>query len=203
MGKSDLHDHDRGWTPLPDGYSRIGAYYNHPRERRVQPVRTMFIYEKELMYDIEAQASMAAGARKTDTGNEDNAATDNTERYEAQFRRWIWKHVETVKEALIRDIVRRENTAAGDEQRDVTEEEIVLAMPDWWDGAAWQPLVMAVHDYIVNAVLSEYYKVIYTSKDPLTVDKTDEATLMLGKIRAYSAQHKAGTIRRYLNPMGF
>lgn len=204
MGKSNLHDPDRGWKRLPDGDHRLcEALGGMPHKKQNDMLRHLFIYKNQIMYDISAQVGMISSARRAENGTQSNIQEDNIDKYKSMFDRWINKYVEKVKERLVMAIVERRSYASGDELKDWAEKELLLDMPDWWDDTAWQPLVDSVHDYIVNAVLTEYFKLVLTSKDPVTIDKNEDAGAAWDKIKVYLTCHKQGTIRKYLNPMGF
>lgn len=203
MGKSDLHDPDRGWKRLPDGDRRLCEALGGHHHKKKDMVRHLFIYKNQLMYDITAQVGIITNARRSEQGVQANAHEDMLDQYKGMFDRWIDKYVDKVKERLIIAIVDRHQYASGNEMKDWAEKEFLLDMPDWWDDMAWEPLVSSVHDYIVNSVLTEYFKLIYTSKDPITVDKYEDAGNAWDKIKVHLTAHKQGTIRKYLNPMGF
>lgn len=196
-----LHNpYQGGYKDLPDGDSRLR---NEPPKKMRHDLRHLYIYKSQIMLDVSTQVDMMLTARRKELGIEANAAADMLDRYKHQFDRWIDKYVEKVKERLIIAVVDVYATASGDELKEWTEKEILLQMPSWWDDTAWRGLVSVVHDYIVNAVTSEYFKIILTVKDPLAVSKQEDADESYEKIKALLCKHKAGSIKRTLRPLGF
>lgn len=205
MGKSDLHSVWRGWRPVRAAdpcAENCGR--RHPREKGV---RSLFVYMGEVMYDVEAEVSMVASSRRGEGGVEMLPLTDNVERYGRMFSRWVGKRVGEVRERLVRDVVGDVCHVAprggGDNLVPSEEWELRLSMPDWWDEAAWEPLLSAVHDYIVNGVLEDYFKLVLTGGDALTRDVSESRLAAWGRIRSAACRQVAGTVRRYINPMGF
>lgn len=201
MGKTDLHDPDRGWTRLPDGDYLLCGNVQEEKPRHL--MRHMFIYKNQIMYDVTAQVSIVSKMRRNEKGVEDSTLSDGIDSYEAMFDRWIQKYVEKVKERLIMCLHDIWSVGNGDELRNISEYEFLLSMPDWWDDTAWKPLVSSVHDYIVNSVLSEYFRLTLTAGDGVTQAKMEDANEAWNKIKACQTKHKQGTIRKFINPMGF
>lgn len=197
----ELHNpYQGGFKDMPDGDSLLR---NHRPMKPRHELRHLFIYKNQVMLDVSSQIDMLLTSRRKEMGIEANAAADMLDRYKAQFDRWIDKHVEKVKERLIISVVDVYATASGDELKDWAEKEILLQMPDWWDDTAWRPLVDTVHDYMVNAVMSEYLKIILTVKDPVTISKMEDADDAYEKIKVHLCKHRQGAIKRNLKPLGF
>ena len=73
-------------------------------------------------------------------------------------------------------------------------------MPEWWDDTIFDQLNDAVNNYIVNAILQEYFTVSLTSKDVVTVDKAALAADALSDIRKLANASKPGSIKTHLAP---
>lgn len=193
-----------GWRKLPDGdmMNKIcdNPHHKHPYKHEV---RHLFVYKKQLMYDIESQVGMVAMSRRNESGVEDNTQSDMVSKYQPMLMRWLTKRFEKVKEALALAVIDDRQTASGDDLMDWDEKELVLQFPDWWDETAWKPLVDAVHSYLVNATMSEYYKITLTTKDPVTQSKLKDSYDDLGEVKTLLCKHHAGEIKRPLRPMGF
>ena len=84
--------------------------------------------------------------------------------------------------------------------KDNEEVDIELLMPEWWDDTAFDQLTESVHDYIVNAVLQEYFTLAFTSKDPVTQDKALMAEKSLDYIKELGNSSKPGRIRKPFKP---
>jgi hypothetical protein len=84
--------------------------------------------------------------------------------------------------------------------KDNEEIDIELLMPEWWDDTAFDQLKDAVNDYIVNAILQEFFTLTLTSKDPVTVDKATLAADALADIRKHANASKPGSIRKPFKP---
>lgn len=182
---------------MPDGDSLLRG---KPIGVKKHELRHLFIYKNQIMLDISSQMDMLLDSKRKEQGVESNSEADMLDRYKHQFDRWINKYVEKVKERLVLAVVDVYATASGDELKDWAEKEILLKMPDWWDDTAWRPLVDTVHDYIVNAVLSEYLVLL---RDPLAATKKEDANEAYEKIKVHLCKHRAGSVKRTLRPMGF
>lgn len=192
-----------GYKKMMDGDERLRHALGDVPRHGCRVMKHLFIYKNQLMFDIDAQVSMIVTARRTEQGTEANAQSDMIDRYKGMFDRWIDKYVDKVKERLVMVLVEKPQFASGDELRDWSEKELLLSMPEWWDENAWKPLVSCVHDYIVNSVLGEYLSLVLTGKDPVTVQKKEDAMEAWGKIKVQLTQHLPHSIKRPLRPLGF
>ena len=164
--------------------------------------RHIFIRRDQLLYDIDAQIQMVAMSRRKADGSEDERLTSATETFKAMFFRWIGKHVGIAKNKMQTFVVEKTVPTDMNGVPESDETDIELLMPDWWDDTIFDQLTQAVHDYVVNAVLQEYFTVTLTSKDPVTIDKGLMAESALFDVKKLSNSSKAGRIRKPFKPFG-
>lgn len=162
--------------------------------------RHIFISRDQIFYDIDAQISIISGSRRKGDGTEDDTLSNATTTYQQQFFRWIDKHIGIAKNKMQTFVLEEFKTTKMNSISQVEEVDITLLMPEWWDDTIFDQLVQAVHDYIVNAVLQEYFVLTLTSKDPVTVDKGLLAAASLDEIKKLSNSAKPGRIRKNLEP---
>ena len=74
-------------------------------------------------------------------------------------------------------------------------------MPEFWDDTVFDQLTNAVHDYVVNATLYEYFTISLTSKDPVTVDKRQLMIEALSDVKKYVNAAKPGFIHKIKSPL--
>lgn len=162
--------------------------------------RHIFISRDQIFYDIDSQISIVSGARRKGDGTEDDTLSNATTTYKQQFFRWIDKHIGIAKNKMQTFVLEQFKTTKMNSISQVEEVDITLLMPEWWDDTIFDQLVQAVHDYIVNAVLQEYFIITLTSKDPVTVDKGLLAATSLDEIKKLSNSAKPGRIKKNLAP---
>ena len=80
------------------------------------------------------------------------------------------------------------------------EVDITLLFPEWYDDTVFGQLCSAVHDYVVNATLYEYFSLALSAKDPVTATKQEQMNDALSEIRKLVNASKPGSIRKPLNP---
>lgn len=191
--------------PLPDDK---WPYHNHPttphdREygiRDPKSERHIFISRDNIMFAIDVQIQMVAESRRKDDGTEDDRLTNATAKYQKMFFSWFNTHVGKAKGRLQAFILEKSKTSDMNSIKDKEEIDIELLMPKWWDDSIFDQLTTAVNDYIVNAILQEYFTLVLTSKDPVTVDKATLANDALNDIRKLANANKPGTIKKHLCP---
>ena len=84
--------------------------------------------------------------------------------------------------------------------RNADEVDITLLVPEWYDDTTFQQLCDKVHEYVVNATMSEYCIMRLTSKDPVTVDKLQLAEEAKNEIRKLVNMSKPNTISKPFKP---
>ena len=182
-------------------------YRNHPVEndrqygyRAPKFERHIFISRDQIFYDLDAQIGMVAKARKKEDGTEDDSLTNATETYRQQFYRWIDKYLGIAKSAMSAFVLEKFKTTDMNSIRDKEEVDIELLMPQYYDDTVFMQLTNAVHDYIVNGTLAEYFCLVLTSKDPVAVDKKEQTADALSDIKKYVQASKPGTVSKRFSP---
>lgn len=162
--------------------------------------RHIYIRRDQILPDIDTQIAMLSGARVKEDGTEDNKLTSATETYAHQFHRWIDKYIGKAKTIMSAFVLEKAKTAKMNSISQKEEVDITLLMPEWYDDTVFEQLCDAIHEYIVNGALKEYFIVTLTSKDPVTVDKNQ--LLLEGEIeiRKLANASKPGTIRKPFKP---
>lgn len=162
--------------------------------------RHLFIRRDQIFYDIDAQINMISESRRKEDGTEDNTFTDATTKYQQLFYRWIDKYLgkaKSVMSAFVLEIARstKMNSISQEEEMD-----IVLLFPEWYDDTVFEQLCDAVHDYVVNAALYEFFALTLSAKDPVTVTKQEQLNDSLNDVRKYVNAAKPGRVRKPYNP---
>lgn len=207
--RMSIHGHQR---PQPDDN---WPYPEHPDSPNYKPYgikkpkfeRHIFIGREQILYDIDAQVSMMARTRRKDDGTEDETFTNATTQYQQQFYRWIDKHIGIAKSAMSAFVLEKFKTTKMNSIEQNDEVDITLLMPDWYDDTVFDQLCQAVHDYVVNATLFEFFSLTLivptrysVANDPATEIKMREMNEALSDIRKYVNASKPGTIRKPYKP---
>lgn len=194
-----------GSQPLPNDN---WPYRGHPRNgndpqygiRSPKFNKHIFISRDTIMFCVDTQIQMVAESRRKDDGTEDDTLTNATKKFQQQFYVWFNKYVGKAKAKMQTFVLEGFKNTSMNNIKDKEEIDIELLMPHWWDDTVFDQLTDAVNDYIVNAILQEFFTVKYTSKDPVTVDKATFAADALSDIVKFSNAAKPGTIRKHLAP---
>lgn len=167
----------------------------------------IFISRDQILYDLDAQIGMMSKARRKDDGTEDDAFSNATTTYQQQFYRWIDKHIGVAKNKMQTFVLEKHKTTKMNSISQVEEVDIELLMPEWWDETVFDQLTAAVHDYIVNATLYEFFSIslIVPSKygmnqDPATLVKQQQMNDALEEIKKLANSSKPGRIRKPFKP---
>ena len=210
-----LHNKEQGhYKPVPLEGSRPPQpddrwpYHNHPSTphdpqygiKNPKFERHIFISRDSVMFAVDAQIQMVAESRRKDDGTEDDRLTNATTKYQQMFVSWFNKHIGKAKGKMQSFVLEKFKATNMNTIKDKEEIDIELLMPLWWDDTVFDQLTDAVNDYIVNALLQEFFTVTLTSKDLVTVDKATLANDALNDIRKYANANKPGTIRKHLSP---
>lgn len=195
----------KGDEPLPND---DWPYHGHPQTpfdhqfgiKNPKYERHIFIRKDQYMCDIDSQLQIVAMSRRDPNGTEDDRMTSATTQFESQFCRWIDKHIGLAKARMQSFVLEKHRSTSMNSIKDKDEIDIELLMPEWWDGTVFEQLTNAVHDYIVNSVLKEYFILTLTSKDPVTIEKSRCAEEAFSDIRKFSNSAKPGRIRKPLKP---
>ncbi|MBQ8949148.1 MAG: hypothetical protein IJ059_05100, partial [Prevotella sp.] len=84
--------------------------------------------------------------------------------------------------------------------KDVDEVDITLLVPEWYDDTTFKQLCDKVHDYVMTATMADYCKMRFTSKDPVTIDKVNDAEFCKSEIRKLINMSKPGRISKPFKP---
>lgn len=183
-------------------------YHNHPttphdREFGIKNPkfeRHIFIRRDQVFYDIDAQLGIIAKARRKDDGSEDDSVSQATTTFKPMFYRWIDTYIGKAKTIMSAVVLEKFRETAMNSIKDVDEVDITLLVPEWYDDTTFQQLCDAVHNYVVNGTMFEYTKLSFTSKDPVTVDKSNDTMFGESEIRKLVNAEKAGRLRKPYNP---
>lgn len=183
-------------------------YHDHPNNgfdrqygiRNPKFIHHIFISRDTIMFAVDSQIQMVADMRRTDKGAEDDRLTNATTKYQQMFYSWFNTHVGKAKTKMQAFVLEKSKDTNMNSIKDKEEIDIELLMPEWWDDTIFDQLTSAVNDYVVNAILQEYFTVTLTSKDPVTIDKTALAADALAEIKKLVNANKPGTIRKHLSP---
>jgi hypothetical protein len=204
-------NHERGFRPIiedrpqpPDNW----PYRGRPRNgsdpqygiRSPKHEHHIYISRDNVMFSVDTQIQMLAESRRKEDGTQDNRLTNATTKYQQQFFAWYNKHVGKAKARMQAFVLERSKTASMNTIQDKEEADITLLMPDWWDDTVFEQLTSAVDDYLVNAILQEFFTLTLTSKDPVTADKATLASDAYSEIRRLANASKPGAIRKHLSP---
>lgn len=162
--------------------------------------RHIFIRKDQVLFDIESQVGMVAMARRKEDGTEDSALSNATTTYKQQFYRWMDKHIGITKNVMQAFTLEKFTTAKMNGIDSQDEVDIELLMPEYWDDTVFQQLVSAIHDYVVNATLFEFFTLTLTSRDPLTADKRALMDEALHNVKILVNAAKPGRIHKHLAP---
>jgi len=192
-------------NPLPD---ENWPYHHEPANGRDRQYgihnpkfeRHVFIRKDQVMADINMQLDMIAKTRRKPDGTEDDTFNSATVNYESQFMRWIDKHIGQAKAVMAAFTLEKFRTTKMNSISTTDEVDIELRMPEFWDDTTFEQLCQAVHDYIVNAVMHEYLALSLTSKDPVTIDKQQQADEALLAAKRYANAVKPGRVGKRFQP---
>lgn len=210
MNKAVLHEHGRYRPvrydrPQPDDN---WPYHNQPTTphdpefgiKDPKFERHIFIRRDQIIYDLNAQIQMVAMSRRKPDGTEDDSMQNATEKFAAMFYRWIDAHIGEAKTVMSAFVLEKFQTTDMNSIKDVEEVDITLLMPEWYDDTTFPQLTNAVHDYVVEATLHDYFVLSLTSKDPVTVDKEKAMTDAIVNVKKLVNAAKPGRIKKPLKP---
>lgn len=183
----------------------------HHRNQQVQ--RTIFIRHDQLLDDINAQidlvmeSRMALGAMPINPpgtsplGISPVPRIENaSERYASQIERFINKYIDLSKSRMAAYIVTIERTAAMNAERPWEEAIFHFTFPPTWNHTTFTNLADAIHQYIVNSVLKEFFILVFTSKDPIVTDKISLADEAYSEMKHCCVSQIPGAARKTLKP---
>lgn len=189
---------EKGWKPEPNPFlprpPRPAAYFAD---------KHIFIYANQLWYDIDATTNMLGKARRgNQTNQEEIIPTSENDQERPLFYRWFDKYLKKVEGILSAYVMKPRGVVRDNALKEWEEKEIWLRMPDSWDAARYDGLVQAIHNYISTGALYEYFMLTLTSKDPLTVDKSQQLEDEELEIIDSANATKPGSLIRSPKPFG-
>lgn len=189
---------ERGWKSEPNPFLPRPP---HPAHRYSD--RHIFIYADQLWYDIDATTSIVGRSRRgNQTNQEENIPTSENDQERPMFYRWFDKYLQKVDSILSAYIMKPDGRTRDNALKEWEEKEVWLRMPDYWDDTRYDSLVKAIHDYITNGALLEYFKLTLSSKDPLTIDKAQDLEDAELELTDCANATKAGAMVHTLKPFG-
>lgn len=189
---------EHGWEDTPNPFA----------PKRPIPAHTyfdkhIFIYANQLWYDIDATTNMVGRARRNDqTAQEDVVPTSENDEERPLFYRWFDKYFAKVETILTAYVMKPTGNVRDNAIKQWEEKELWLRMPDSWDETRYDALVQAIHDYISSGALYEYFSIMLTSKDPLTVDKYGQVEEAEQSIIDLANTVKPGSLPHMQKPFG-
>lgn len=191
--------------PLPDDnwpYSRQPANGHDPQYGIRSPkfYRHIYIRRDQLIFDIDTQIQMVAESRKNPDGTVNDSLSQATTKFSAMFYRWIDKHLGEIKTTMSAFVLERFRDTALNSIKDFEEVDITLLCPEWYDDTTFQQLCDAVHQYIVDATLFDFFSLTLTSKDPVTADKYTLMGTDKDEVKRLVNASKPGRIRKIQKP---
>jgi hypothetical protein len=174
----------------PHGKPNIGNKLN----------KHLFLDKANILYDIDAMTSLVSKTRRSGDNPDDALATSESDRYRPLFDRWIEKYTQQAKARLKAYILTPVRVASMNDLKTWKECEITLTFPPSWNDTVYESMVSAIHDYIVNGCLYEYFSLTLTSKDSVTVDCQQKMLDSYMAMKNYACAVIPGTVHKPLQP---
>lgn len=192
--------------PLPEENWPYRHHPDSPNDRQFtykapKFERHIFIRKDQVFFDLDSQLGIISLSRKKQDGTVDDTLTNATTAYRQMFYRWIDKHIGIAKGVMSAFVLDKFKTTSMNSISDKDEIDIELLMPGFWDDTVFDQLTNAVHDYVVNATLFEYFAISLTSKDPVTVDKRQLMIEALSDVKKYVNAAKPGFVEKRKSPL--
>lgn len=168
--------------------------------KKPNQTKLLFIRKDQLFADIEAQTQIVAESRPNPDGSPNKVLNNATERFASQMERWIDKYLDLAKSRMAAYVYTLDRKATMNAHPDWDEATIHLSFPWYWNATTFNNLSDAVHNYIVNSVLFEFFSLALTSKDPVTVDKQSLALDAYTEIKHCCVSSLPGTAKKKLHP---
>lgn len=172
-----------------------GHYRNKPDKKKI-----LFIRKDQILGTIDASIELVAMTHTKDDGSPMPVFENVMNKQKALLDQWIDRYVDKAKERMSAYVVVPVQKATMNAKRDWQEREIHLSFPWGWDETTFDNLSTAVHNYIVNSVLTEFFIMTITSKDPITADKKSLADEAYEDIKRYTMVRLPGVTRKKLHP---
>ena len=191
----DAADRERGWIPEINPFAPVFA----KPERGKFFTKHIFIMADQLFYDIDAVTGIIDRAARGQQGMPE-VATSESDTFRPMFFRWFDKYVRLAEGRMQAFVLKPTGGTRMNTLKEWREREITLAMPDSWDDTCYDDLVDAIHRYVVDGALYEYFSLTLTAKDPRTIDKLTQLEDDSDAIKNYVCAVKPGAVRKRLNP---
>lgn len=172
-----------------------GHYHKGPNKEKV-----IFLRKDQILGDIDVSLELVSLTHTNQDTTTQDIFVQPIERFRTLWNRWIDKYIDNCKQHMQAYLVAPIQKGTMNAKRDWEEQEIRLSFPWYWDETTFDALSGAVHDYIVNSVLAEFFTMTITSKDPITTDKQAQAQEAYDNIKHYCVTTLPGTMRKKLHP---
>lgn len=195
---SELHpfvaSRQRGWIPVANPLEP-----QPPRRAYGHSIKHIYIQADQLFYDVDAVTSLVDKAARR-TQEETDVTTSEADSHRPMFYRWFDQYIAAVERILSAYVAKPEGVARMNGLKEWSEKEIMLVMPDYWDATVYDALVQAIHRYVVDGALYEYFSITLSSKDPRTIDRKENLVDGETVIKELSSRVLPGTVRKHMNP---
>ena len=195
---SELHpfvaSRQRGWIPVANPFEP-----QPPRRAYGHSIKHIYIQADQLLFDVDSVTSLIDKATRK-TQEETEVTTSEADSHRPMFYRWFDQYIASVERILSAYVAKPEGVARMNGLKEWSEKEIMLVMPDYWDATVYDALVQAIHRYVVDGALYEYFSITLSSQDPRTVDRKQNISDGETEIRGLSCRVVPGTVRKHLNP---
>lgn len=189
---------EKGWEDSPNPYAS-----HKPQPAHSYSDKRIYVYANQLWYDIDATTNLLGKARRGSQTNQENVVpTSENDDERPLFYRWFDKYIAKVETILSAYVMKPAGKVRDNAIKQWDEKEIWLRMPDTWDATRYDALTQAIHDYIVSGALFEYFTIMLTSKDPVTVDKYSQVEEAELSIIDLANTVKPGSLSHILRPFG-
>ena len=161
-------------------------------------VKHIYIRKDQILFDVDAQTGLVMRSRRERGIDNNTIGTDQSDDFLPLYDRWVEKYTDYVKMILSAYIKSEPRIASINTLKKWEEMDIELEMPKYWNGEVYPMLVTAIHDYIVNGVLYDYFTLTLTANDPVTQAKKMELDEGEGRIKQLLCNVKQ--VRKPLQP---
>lgn len=208
----DIRNNEKGYRPFdvlsrpkPDENWPYPHHPNNPNDRvygnkAPKFIKHVFLRRDQVMFDVDAQISIITGVRQKEDGTEDDKMTSATTTYKQQFARWFEKHLALCKKVLTAFLLEKSIQAKMNTVSEAEEIDLELQFSETWDDTVFPQLVQSIHEYLVNAILYEYFLLSLTSKDPVTIDKGILSNEALHDVKVMANAVKPNRVHKVLKP---
>lgn len=195
---SELHpfvaSRQRGWIPVANPLEP-----QPPRRAYGHSIKHIYIQADQLLFDVDSVTSLVDKATRK-TQEETEVTTSEADSHRPLFYRWFDQYIASVERILSAYVAKPEGVARMNGLKEWQEKEIILVMPDYWDATVYDALVKAIHKYVVDGALFEYFSNTLTSRDQRTIDRKENLVDGETVIKELSSRVLPGTVRKHMNP---